>query len=123
MGCGAVRLTMKIQVRGVLYNSVKEAAEALNVSFHSVYSALDRGGLEMLGLGKTQPKPFDIGGITFRSMTQASLELGFSRSYLQWTLKKGGTKAKERVAFAIIRYKARKEMEELRAASGKGTPP
>jgi len=114
---------MKILVRGVLYNSVREAADALNVSYHSVYSALDRGGLEMLGLGKTKPKPFTIEGITFRSMTQASIALGFSRSYLQATLRKGGTKAKERVAFAIIRYKARKEMEELRTASGKGAPP
>ena len=114
---------MKIRVRGVTYNSVKEAADALDVSLHSVYSALNRGALEGLGLGNTKPKPLDIGGITFRSMTQASLALGFSRSYLQWTLKSGGTKAKERVAFAIIRYKARVEMDAMRAASGKGVPP
>lgn len=114
---------MKIRVRGVTYNSVKEAADALDVNLHSVYSALNRGALEGLGLGKTKPKPFTIEGITFRSMTQASIALGFSRSYLQATLSKGGTKAKERVAFAIIRYKARKEMEAVRATSGKGVPP
>ena len=114
---------MKIQIRGVLYNSVKEAADALNVSFHSVYSALDRGGIDKLGLGKTRPKPITIEGVTFRSMTQASIALGFSRSYLQWTIKNGGTKAKDRVAFAILRYKARKEMEDVIAVSGKGAPP
>ena len=111
---------MKILVRGVTYDSVKEAAEALNVSFHSVYSALERGGLENLGLGKTRPKSVTLGDITFRSMTQASLALGFSRSYLQWTYRKGSQNAWDRVAFAIERYKARMEMDKVREQSRKG---
>lgn len=114
---------MKIRVRGVTYDSVKEAAAELGVTIDGVYGALNRGGLETLGLGKTQPKTFTVGGITFRSMTQASLSLGFNRSYLRWALNSGGTKAKDRVAFAILRYKARKEMEDAVAASAKGAPP
>lgn len=110
---------MKIQVRGVTYESVKEAASALNVSYHSVYTALDRGALEMLGLGKTQPKQVTFEGITFRSMTLASVALGFNRSYLRWALSKGGDKARERVAFAMSRYKARQEMDQVRSKSGK----
>lgn len=110
---------MKIQVRGVTYESVKEAAAALNVSYHSVYTALDRGALEMLGLGKTKAKPVTLEGITFRSMTAASLALGLNRTYLQWAFKSGGAASRERVAFAAIRYKARLEMEQIRAESDK----
>lgn len=100
---------MLIKVRGVTYSSVKEAAEALNVSFHSVYSALDRGGLDKLGLGKTKPKPITIGDTTFRSMTQASIALGLGRSYLEWANRDGGSKAKERVTFAVMSYIAKNE--------------
>ena len=111
---------MLIKVRGVTYNSVREAADALGVSFHSVYSALDRGGLEKLGLGTTRPKPITIGNTTFRSLTQASLALGLGRSYLEWSMRGGGQKAKDRVAFAIERYKAKEEVSEIIKQCGKG---
>lgn len=95
---------MKIKIRGVEYNSVKEAATAVGVSYHSVYTALDRGRLEVLGLGKTQPKPVTLEGIEFRSMTSASTALGFNRSYLREVMRRGGPKAQERVAVAARRY-------------------
>jgi hypothetical protein len=111
---------MLIKVRGVTYGSVKEAAEALGVNFHSVYSALNRGGLEKLGLGKTKPKPVTIGNTTFRSMTAASVALGLGRSYLEWAMREGGKRAKDRVAFAMERYKAREEITKAIEQCGKG---
>jgi len=112
---------MKIKVRGVTYNSVKEAAAALNVTIDGVYGALDRGALELLGLGKTKPHPVTLEGIQFRSMTAASIALGFNRSYLREVMRSGGPLARERVAFAALRFKAKLEMEKARGESGKIT--
>lgn len=112
---------MKIKVRGVTYDSVKEAAKALNVTIDGVYGALDRGALEMLGLGKTKPHPVTLEGIEFRSMTSASHALGFNRSYLREVMRRGGPKARERVAYAAMRYKAMIEMDKAREEGGKIT--
>jgi hypothetical protein len=112
---------MKIKVRGVTYNSVKEASKALGVTIDGVYSALERGGLESLGLGQTKPKPVTLQGISFRSMTAASIALGLGRSYLREVILYGGPKARERVEFAAMRYAAMVEMEKARDEGGKIT--
>jgi hypothetical protein len=110
---------MKIKVRGVTYETVKECAAALNVSIHGVYGALERGALDSLGLGKTKPRQITLDGLTFRSISAASVALGFNRRYLREVLRRGSENAHERVRFAVLRYKARLEMDAVRAASGK----
>ncbi|CAB4126176.1 hypothetical protein UFOVP68_38 [uncultured Caudovirales phage] len=110
---------MKILVRGVTYGSVREAAEALGMSIHGIYSGLDRGSPDMLGLGKTKAKPVTLEGITFRSMTAASIALGFPPRYLREALLRGSTNARERVAFAAKRYAAKLEMDAERKSGGK----
>ena len=110
---------MRIKVRGVTYETVKEAADALGLTINGVYSGLDRGAAEKLGIGKTKPIAITLEGITFRSMTAASIALGFPPKTLRELLR-GGPKAQERVRFAAQRYKAHMEMEDVRAASGKG---
>ncbi|CAB4121228.1 hypothetical protein UFOVP6_47 [uncultured Caudovirales phage] len=109
---------MKILVRGVTYGSVREAAEALGMSIHGIYSGLDRGSPDMLGLGKTKAKPITLEGITFRSMTAASIALGFPPRTLRELLR-GGPKAQARAAFAAKRYAAQREMDRERTAGGK----
>lgn len=110
---------MKILVRGVTYGSVKEAADALGVTINAVYSSLNRGTMDTLGLGDTKPKPVTLAGVTFRSMNSASLALGFSRARLREVLLYGGPKARDRVNFAAKRYAAKLEMDKERAAGGK----
>ena len=96
---------MLVDVRGVIYSSPKAASEALGVSIDAVYSALARGSMDKLGLGTTQRKPVEIGGIPFPSMCSASKALGFSRSYLRTALTSGSDHVKERVRIAVEQYK------------------
>ena len=111
---------MIVLARGVTYGSVKECSEALGVTVAAVHSALDRGSIDKLGLGRTRPKPVDVEGLKFRSMSAASLALGLPRCYVQEAFAIGSQKRLERVRFAAMRYKARLEMDAVRAASGKG---
>lgn len=96
---------MLVDVRGVIYPSTRAAARALGVSVDAVYSALNRGSIDKLGLGMTQRKPVTIEGITFRSMCAASRALGFSRSYFRTALISGSDAVKERIRLAAEQYK------------------
>lgn len=92
---------MRVEVRGVTYESVREAAAALGVTIAGVYTALDRGRIDKLGLGKTRPKKMVIGGITFRSASDAARALGFGRTYFKDANQ--GERAKARMNAAIAR--------------------
>lgn len=96
---------MLIDVRGVIYPSVKAASDALDVSIEAVYSALSRGSMDKLGLGNTRKKAIEIGGVHFPSMCSASKALGFSRSYIRTALTSGSDHVKERVRIAVEQYK------------------
>ena len=96
---------MLVEVRGVIYPSTRAAARALGVSIDAVYSALARGSMDKLGLGTTQRKPVEIGGIPFRSMCAASRALGFSQSYLRTMLNSESPRIKERMRLAAEQYK------------------
>ncbi|CAB5220310.1 hypothetical protein UFOVP233_44 [uncultured Caudovirales phage] len=111
---------MIVLVRGVTYPSVRACAEALGVTIFAVYSALERGALDTLGLGKTKAQPVEVEGLHFRSLSAASVTLGLNRSYLRFALASGSPVSMDRVRFAAQRYKARLEMDAARAASGKG---
>ena len=93
---------MKVKVRGVTYESVKEAAKALGVTVAGVYTALDRGRIDKLGLGKTIPKKMVIGNVTFKSASEAARALGFSRSYFKDDHQ--GKNSKARLDAAIARF-------------------
>lgn len=95
---------MKAQVRGVVYESVKEAAQAVGLSISGVYGALDRGKIDLLGLGKTSPKKTVIAGVEFRSISAASGALGFNRQFLQDTWRSGSQKKRAVLDAAIARF-------------------
>lgn len=95
---------MKVQVRGVVYESVKEAAKALNVSQGGVYGAIERGKTDLLGLGKTMPQKVTIGNVEFRSMSAASVALGFSRRFIRDVRRAGGPKRKAMLDQAIAEF-------------------
>jgi len=95
---------VKVKVRGVVYESVKEAAQALGMSVAGVYGALDRGKADLLGLGKTSPKKTVIAGVEFRSMSAASEALGFDRRFLQDTWRSGSAHKRAVLDAAIARF-------------------
>ena len=92
-------------IRGVIYPSVKAAAEAEGVTVNAIYSALNRGNIDTVGMGKSQPHPVELDGIAFPSIRAASLALGFSRTYLGKVLSKGGDKSYSKVLAALTAYK------------------
>ena len=104
---------MLVDVRGVIYPSVKAASEALGVSIEAVYSALSRGSMDKLGLGNTRKKAVEIEGLHFSSMCEARLALGFSRSYLRTALTSGSERVKDRVYRAARKYKRNLNKEDL----------
>lgn len=65
-----------VRIRGVVYPSVKAAAEALGVSPKTVYGAVWRGREDMVGLGVGKPMPVTIRGVTYQTARHAAEALG-----------------------------------------------
>jgi hypothetical protein len=114
---------MRVSVRGKVYETVKEAADALGMTINGVYSAVQTGKTDKLGLGATQPRAITLAGIHFKSWKTASIALGFGKHYISDAMRTGSARMQARIEFAAQRYAARLEMDEARTASGKGTPP
>jgi hypothetical protein len=86
---------------------VKVAAEALGVTINAIYSALNRGNIDTVGLGKSQPQSVELDGLSFPSIRAASLALGFSRTYLGKVLHRETIFTRKKVADAVAAYKER----------------
>lgn len=97
---------MRVLIRGIVYNTVKEAATALNISHMGIYSAISKGKVDQLGLGKTKPKPVEIGTVTFPSMSAASRALGLDRSFLCQLKSSKSERARDRLRRAIYDFEA-----------------
>lgn len=90
-----------VSIRGTVYPSAKDAAEALGVSQQAIYSALDRGTVDNVGLGSGKmptshegistlnSKPIKIGPLEFRSMAEASSYIGKSSGYVKTMVRRG----------------------------------
>ena len=96
---------MLIKIRGVTYISVRAAAASLGVTKDAIYSALNRGVIDLVGLGHTQSQPIDLGGISFPSMSAASVALGFNRSFVRWVMTSKSKTAMNRLHRAVHKYK------------------
>lgn len=116
--------TMRVTIRGVTYDSVREAASELGVAKSTVYCALSKGNIDTVGLGPgTRPpdryrsgkgKEITLAGVTFPSIAAASVALGFRAKYLALALSKGKTETRQRIAYAALRYTARRDMDAVR---------
>lgn len=102
---------MITKIRGVTYPSVKAASEALGVTVNAIYSALNRGNINTVGLGKSQPRHVDLDGdgLSFKSIRSASLALGFGRTYLSKVLSRGTDFTRKKVADAVAAYKEKNQ--------------
>ena len=118
---------MRVMIRKVIYETVRDAAEAFGVTTSYIYDAITRGRQDMIGIGRGKLRygqldnwPTEwtgnatmIHGLTFPSMTAASIALGFNKAYLRSALRRGGPVSLDRIKFAAMRYAARMEMEPL----------
>lgn len=115
VGTGAVgKEPMRVLIRGVLYPDAHAAAKALRVTTQAVWKAIHEGREDALGLGPRCPRPhrsrpFAIGGLSWPSMAQASVDLGFCPSYVAHSLKSGRKAALERIVAAAMRLRAQRE--------------
>lgn len=116
---------MRVTVRGVTYESVKECAKALGVTDVTVYSAISRGKADTIGVGAGRGpkingthrggrprKPVTFYGVTFPSMAAASRALGMSTHYVYRTLHEGGEEARQNLMVRAMQYVAKKNREE-----------
>lgn len=79
-----------IEIQGVLYPSLKAAAEAFNVTPDAVRQAEKRGRLDTLGIGRGHSRvPISFQGKEYPSIYQAAKETGISKSTLWSALENG----------------------------------
>lgn len=93
---------MRVDIRGTIYESVPEAAKAVNRSPQTVYRAIDRGRTDQLGLGPVHKykrtgnqcvgtsKPQCVSGVWFPSISALARFIGKDKSHTRVALNKGG---------------------------------
>lgn len=80
---------MRVNVRGQVFESVRECAKHFGISEDTVYCAVTRRTTDTIGTGRKRPKapgttpfarkdPFKIGRWSWPSMVQCSKDLGIS---------------------------------------------
>ena len=110
---------MPVMIRGVLYQSHKEAAEALGVSTSAISQRLRvNGNAETVGLGlkgasignTNRAREITIWDMTFPSRTKAAELLGISRSQLtKWTSPKASKWQQNQLLIYALRYKRNRD--------------
>jgi len=105
---------MRVEIRGVVYLTVKVAAETLGVATNTIYSALAHNTLSGVGLGQgkrpqrnnggRKRKPFTIGSTTFASMADASRALGQNPHYVQQVCRRGGLRGQYNLVVKMMKY-------------------
>lgn len=121
------RELMKVDVRGTIYNSVREASQKLGVKESSVYSSLARGAAHSLGLGTGarhsfrggKPKEFELGGVKFPSMVAASLYLGLNRATVATIMRRKSKRGMENLMILMMKKLAEEENAAFRRINGK----
>jgi hypothetical protein len=101
-----------VTARGVLYPSIKTAAQAHRVTPRTIMRHLDRyGHLDNLHrVQRTRPdlrKPVKIGTFRFESVSEAAKELGVARKTLRNMQHRPA--AREYVLRALLKYRPRKD--------------
>ena len=102
--CGAEM--MPIRVRGRDFADAGAEAKHFGLSLGAIYQALYRDDVDRIGLprrrGAANAKTFEIGGLRFVSMAEASLALGFGRGYISQSLRRGTAIPRERIIGAAL---------------------
>jgi predicted transcriptional regulator len=112
---------MPVMIRGVLYQSHKEAAAALGVSPSAISQRLKtKGTAETVGLGVSsgmygntnRAVPITILGCEFPSRTIAAEELGITRSQLtKWISPKASNSQKEMLMLSVMKYRQKRDKQ------------
>lgn len=100
---------MRVKIRGVIYETERAAASAFGVTVAYLERMLDAGKEDQIGLGRggnhRVPEPFEIEGLTFASMRDASIALGFRPNRIAEIKHLGRASAMAKVIEAAKAYK------------------
>ena len=109
---------MPVEIRGVIYQSHKEAAAALGVTTSAISQRLRvKGSADTVGLGlaggapgnRNRAKKIAVFGSTFPSRTIAAQELGITRSQLnKWISKNASQAQREMLMLSVMEYKQKR---------------
>jgi len=108
---------MPVSIRGTVYSSHQEAAEAMGVTPSAISQRLRmKGSADTVGLGlgggvpgnKNAAKELKIFGVTFQSRVQAAKELGITRSRLtKWIAPTASDAQRQMLLAALMKYQMR----------------
>jgi hypothetical protein len=105
---------MKVMLRGVVYDTIKEAAEAFNVKERTIRRVLNEGREDTIQVKRAdckrgRPEPFSIEGLTFPNQKAANDALGLPFNYITQAINRNRPKSLEKVAAVARAYKEMKE--------------
>lgn len=115
------RELMPIRIRGKTYANAQLAADRFGMTRAAIYSALHRGDLDRIGMpprvGRAKSVPFELGGMHWPSMRQASMDLGFHPEYVSRSFLKRRKSAQQRILGAAMALAAKRCPVGSRCAS------
>lgn len=106
---------MRVKLRGVIYESVQDAAKAYNLTVRTIQRIVSEGRENTIrkkrdGCKRGRPQPFTIEGITFPNQTAANDALGFPYNYVTQAVNKNSAAMLGKVAAAALMYKEKKKL-------------
>ena len=100
---------MRVMIRGTIYATELAAANAFGVTVTYINRMIDQGKEDSIGLGrggnKHTPKQYTIEGLTFKSMREASIALGFRPNRIAEIRSTSRQSAMDKVISAARAYK------------------
>ena len=103
---------MRVKIKGVLYETVEDAAKAYNVKPRQILLALNEDRENRLkpkkqGSKQGTPQPITIEGVTFPNQKAANDALGLSFNYVTQAINRNSAVQLAKVAEAVREYKKR----------------
>ncbi|WP_039534561.1 hypothetical protein [Ruegeria sp. ANG-R] len=107
---------MPVRIRGQVFSDAEAAAKHFGITANGIRQAIRCGREDRVGLAPTGPtanaRAFKIGTLTFQSMREASIALGFKTdTYIAKVMRKGSARGKQRILAAAMKYAERLQAE------------
>lgn len=102
-------LGMRVKIKGIIYETVEDAAKAFNVKPKQIQRALNEGREDRLrpkrqGSKQGTPQPITIEGVTFPNQKAANDALGFGYNYVTQAINRNSAVSLAKIAEAARRY-------------------
>ena len=101
---------VRVDIQGVIYETVGDAAEAYNVTEQTIRRVICEGREDTLkvkrkGCKRGRPEPFTMEGVTWPNQKAANTALGLPYNYITQSLNKGSIKGLNKIAATVRAYK------------------